>query len=297
MNFLETLVNLLEKANLDPQKVSAIIQYLTYFNYVAKTPNEDISIEEILTAVKKFQEQFGISESGIGPKTIRAMEWPRCGVRERFSTGEANNPAKWGMRDVSYYIRRRDSDLSPQLWDQIIGKSFNNWSDVCNLKFFKVDKESEANVVLDIGSGRVDDFDGPSGTLAWMQLLPSSAFRGQVLGKFDAAETWVENASKRGIILECVATHEIGHCVIGVHSNVSSALMAPFYSPNVSKPQPNDDIIRAQSLYGKPVTTPTPVDPPPVNPPTPPTAGQTVITINGSVSSISIPGYRVTKMG
>lgn len=296
MGLLEALIKLFESSNLDINKVSALIKYLTYFNYVAQ--NEDVSIEEILQAIRTFQEQFGISENGLGPKTLKAMEWPRCGVRERLTTENASNPAKWGIRDISYYIRRSDSDLTSTVWANIIGKSFTNWSNVCNLLFHKVDRESQANIILDIGSGRADDFDGPSGVLAWMQLCPSPNFRGQLLGKFDSGETWVENSSKRGIILECVATHEIGHALIGVHSNVSSALMAPFYSPNVCKPQKNNDISRAVNLYGTPVTTP--VEPPIIptpTPTTPPTAGKTIIEINGTVNSISIPGYRITKMG
>lgn len=296
MGLLETLEKWFESANLDPQKISAVLKYLTYFNYVAQ--NEDVSLEEIKQAIRTFQEQYGITgEIGIGPKTIKAMEWPRCGVRERQTLIEAaSSPARWGIKDITYYIRRYDTDLSKELWYSIIDKSFGNWAAVCNLKFYLVNKESQANIVLDIGSGRADDFDGPSGVLAWMQLCPSPNFKGQLLGKHDSSETWVENSSKRGIILEAVTTHEIGHALIGGHSNVSSDLMAPYYSPSVIKPQ-KGDIVRAQKLYGIPVTT-TPVPTPTPNPvPTPTPTNKTTIEIVGKVDSIVIPGYRVTKMG
>ncbi len=297
MNLLDILTKLLEKANQNPDKVAEIIQYLTYFNYIAQ--GKDLSIDEVLSAIKKLQDQYGIKEVGIGPKTIRAMDWPRCGVKEHLTENATGVTPKWGISDLAYFIRNRDTDLSPATWDSIFRKAFDSITVVCSLKFHQVQTEREANIVWDIGSSRADDFDGPSGVLAWMQLCPSPGFTGQVLGKLDTAETWVEDASKRGIIMQNVVAHESIHALGFVHSTVSTALMAPFYSPSIQVPQLNDDIPRLQKVYGPPVVTPpTPPTPPvPPQPPIPPTAGSTVITINGAVNSISIPGYRVTKMG
>jgi matrix metalloproteinase-14 (membrane-inserted) len=283
-----SLLNILSTIVENPTKVVAVLEYLKYFNYITNIKDEDISLTEVLDAIKLFQEQFGIKEQGIGIKTIRAMEWPRCGVKEKQVEAVAGNVAKWGIPDITYYIRSRDSDLAPQIWDSCIQKGLNNWSAVTPLRFHKVDKENQANILFDTGSGRQDDFDGPSGTLAWFQLVPSPNFKGQIIGKFDLSETWIVDAG-RGIKLINVATHEIGHGLGLVHSNVSSALMAPFYSPNIEKPQQNDDIPRIQALYGKPTSVPPPSTPVP-------TPMNTTITINGKIDSISIPGYRVNKI-
>lgn len=300
MGLLDSLSSLLAKANQSPEKAVALLEYLKFFGYIAS--DKDISISEVIVAIRRFQEQFGISEGDIGAKTIRAMEWPRCAVKEQMVEA-ATATKKWGTNDITYYIRRRDSDLAPEVWDACMKKGFDVWSVVTPLKFHKVDKESQANFIIDIGSGRADDFDGPSGTLAWFQLVPAVNYRGQIIGKFDVGETWLKDASGngRGIILPHVAAHEFGHGLGLVHSSRNSALMAPFYSPNVGTPQPVDDIPRIQGIYGKPVNTvPTPPPTIPVPPPTTPVpAGKRriIIDIDGNIDSIQAEGYRITKMG
>jgi len=294
MGILESLGKILEKANQSSEKAIALLEYLQYFGYILK---DEPSISEVIVAIRRFQEQFGISETDIGAKTVRAMEWPRCAVKESL-VQQAANPARWGTNQISYFIRSRDTDLPQDLWDSCMKTGFDVWSSVTPLKFFKVDKQSEANFVIDVGQGRADDFDGPSGTLAWFQLVPQAGYRGQIFGKFDIGETWVADSTKRGIILTHVAAHEFGHGLGLMHSNKSSALMAPFYSPTIGTPQSNDDISRIQALYGKNVApTPTPV-PVPTPTPTPgPTSSKVVLEINGRIDSITIPGYRITKMG
>lgn len=295
MTILSALAELIEKANQNPEKVQAIFEYLKYFNYVAK--NNDISLDDIVRAIKRFQDQFGIKEENglIGKKTINAMTWPRCGVREHDVEAIGGAVAKWGVPDITFYVRSRDNDLAPDVWDGCLQRAFNNWSAVVPLTFHQVQSENQANIIADVGYTRVDDFDGPSGVLAWFQLVPQNNFKGQILGKFDLSETWLKDSNGRGIILPNVATHEFGHALGLVHSSVSTALMAPFYSPNIEKPQQNDDIPRMQALYGKVANNP---PQPPIQPPIPTGPdGTTTIQLTGNITSISIPGYRVTKMG
>lgn len=295
MGLLDSLSSLLAKANQSPEKAVALLDYLKFFGYIAT--DKDISISEVIVAIRRFQEQFGISEGDIGAKTIKAMEWPRCAVKEQMV--EAASVAKWGLTDITWYVRRRDSDLAPEVWDACMKRGFDVWSAVTPLKFHQVDRESQANFVIDIGSGRADDFDGPSGTLAWFQLVPSSNFKGQILGKFDVAETWLKdaNGNGRGIILPHVSAHEFGHGLGLVHSSRSSALMAPFYSPTIGTPQPVDDIPRIQGIYGKGSSVPTTPTVPTPTPSPKPGKRRIIIDIDGEIDSLQADGYRILKMG
>jgi hypothetical protein len=289
MSLLKALGNLLSRANQNPEKAGALVDYLVHFGYINP---QDSSVEEVLASVKRFKDIFNVNEEGIGPKTLAAIELPRCGLKENLLEN-ASNPSKWGLKDISYFIKSRDSDLSVADWDKAIRISFDNWEEVTPLKFFKVDKSSEANIILDTGSGRSDDFDGPSGVLAWCQLPPGSNFKGQILCKFDLGDTWVLTNPNKGILLVNVATHELGHGLGLLHSTRNTALMAPYYTPDKSKPQLVDDIPRIQALYGKPNSSPTPT---PIPTPIPTPVDTLTINLTGNITGINIPGYRITKL-
>lgn len=281
--------------------VRRFLSYLRYYGYFDGVL--ELTIGDVVDAILKFQEVAGLTKDGeLGPKTLKAMSWPRCGCKD---FGEALNVEKssWGKKNLTFYIDRRDNDLSAKDWDWAIEKSFSQWSDVADLKFSRVTRSNDANFIITIGSGRADGFDGPSGTLAWAQLPPRNNYTGQLVSKADASETWIIDTSKNGILLVNVMTHEIGHLLGLQHSKVDSALMAPFYKRSIDKPQQRDDISRIQAIYGKPKVDPVPPDPNPDPDPDPdiptPTPGSDHITIivKGSIDSVAIPGYRINKIG
>lgn len=85
--------------------------------------------------------------------------------------------------------------------------------------------------------GDGDPFDGPGGTLAhaYFPIYGGDAH-------FDDSEHWTIN-SFRGTNLFQVAAHEFGHSLGLSHSDVKSALMAPFYRGyNPSFTLDSDDI-------------------------------------------------------
>ena len=246
--------------------------YLKKYGYIENI--RELTLGEVHDGLVKLQGLAGLITDGeLGPKTLRVMNTPRCACPDYYNDGHDFEVAsmetlsnKWGRKNLSYFIEKRDNDLSAQEWDEAIEKAFTQWSDVAGLKFTRSNSRSNANFIMSIGAGRRDQFDGPGGTLAWAQLPPGNSFNGQLLCRFDEAETWVLNRNQRGVLLVNVACHEIGHLLGLRHSNVQTALMAPFYSPGVTKPQLKDDVTRIQRLYGRP-TGGGDVDPPEPTPP------------------------------
>lgn len=290
--FKEILADLKEWEDISIRDIINTIRYLKKFGYLVKSGT--LTLADIKDAVAKFQEVYGLLSDGkAGPKTLGAIAWPRCGCPEFFAEEASDRLNKWGDHDLTYFIQGRDSDLSSGVWDNTIAQAFGQISAVCPLKFTPVTSINKANFVVAVGRGSKDNFDGPSGTLAWHELPSSFSFKGQLWGKYDLDETWTVNG--RGIKLLNVATHELVHGCGLTHSNVKTALMAPFYSPDISKPQYNDDIARLQARYGKVDTTPTPVpepEPEPTPTPTPGPKKKIIIEVEGE---INIPGYILYK--
>lgn len=266
------------------------IGYFKRFGYLART--DSLTITDIKDAVYKFQRLFGLTEDGeIGPKVLAAINLPRCGCPEHFTTEAREQLTKWGTNDLTYFIESRDTDLSKEVWDSTMQKAFDQISEVCNLNFKQITNRATANIIVGTGRGRNNQFDGSSGTLAWAELPRNTLYKGQLQMKFDLDEIWVLQG--RGIRLLNVACHEFGHIAGLTHSQVKTALLAPFYSESVSKPQQNDDIPRLVSLYGKPKQTPDPIPEP--DPEPDPNPSILNISIKGNIENITIPGYRIYK--
>ena len=235
-------------SDINPKNLEIFIKYLEWFGYL-KSGEWDLT--DLIRAILQLQKQAGVNPDGeVGDKTLGIMNMPRCAMKERQVSG------KWGLKTLKYYIQSRDnSDMTADQWDEEMRLGCEAWSEVTDLKFVRTNSFSDANLVLTAGW-----IDGPSSTLAYYQLPPGNNYRGRLSGKFDTGERWILlNNSGSGIRLRNVVSHEIGHGLGLYHSNVSSALMAPFYSRNIVKPQQNDDVTRIQRLYGKPTG---PTDPP-----------------------------------
>jgi hypothetical protein len=301
LGILEELYSRFKKWNVTIDKIVKAIDYLDNFGYFSGEKSlTDLTLSDVIDAVMAFQEIFELKVDGeIGPKTLKAMEWPRCGCPDEFILEAKEQIRAWGTHKLTYCIKNRDRDLSANAWDDAIARALASWTAVCDLQFTRVNLVNSANFIFDIGSGRGSNFDGPGGTLAWAQLPPNGRYKGQLLCKHDAGETWTTSRNKRGILLENVTCHEVGHLLGLTHSRSRGALMAPYYSPNVRNPQANDDISRIQRLYGKPKGG---TNPPP-KPPSPGNGGEEgesltlKLEITGRIKDVHIPGYRVSKMG
>lgn len=297
MSILDILNKVANHLVKNETNIRRTFDYLNRYGYLSDKQEE--SIDNVIDTIKRLQRLGGIPETGqIDGKTLALMNAPRCACKDiEFITEDATRPNKWGLSTVNWYVAGWDTEVSKTDWIDTLEQSLYHWTEVCNIKFARVENIREANVVYDIGQGRKDDFDGSNGTLAWMQLCPAYNFKGQLIGKFDKDETWItKGKTGRGIHLLEVATHENGHHLIGTHSKRPNALMGPFYRQGLMKPQQDDDIPRAQALFGKPANTPTP-KPTPTTPTQPPAEDdEIVIRLRGAGAKVSIDGYRISKL-
>ncbi len=284
-----------KKQDLEGEAVDFALRYFTYFFHDPATGQ--ITEDLVQSYTKQFQEMVGVEADGnLDTKVLRAMQtMPRCGCKD-YSLISSQNAGvnSWKNGTFTYFVDSYVSGLSQGDQDDLMALAFRQWADVADLKIKRVASKTQANVVISTGRGAGDQFDGPSGTLAWAYLPPRPDFQGQLLMRFDLDETWIRNVSDRGILYLNVATHEFGHLLGLEHSKKSKALMAPYYAVGLTKPQADDDIPRIRAIYGV-ATAP----PPPTVPPTPDNPQGKIkveIWVN-SLDDVKISGKQVQDFG
>lgn len=275
-----------DKMGLVQAEAKFAVEYLQY--YYEPNKKKKLTKADVTKHTKSFQKMYGLTTNGkLDGRTRTAMRVPRCGCPDFMMLTARNAQAnKWGPKKLTYFIEKYVNGISRSDQDDILNLAFEQWEEHADIEIRRVTSRNQANMLLSTGQGRRDNFDGPSGTLAWAYLPPNSNYNGQLQMRFDLDETWTVNARDRGILLLNVACHEFGHLLGLGHSRVQRALMAPYYTAAITKPVHNDDVTRIQKLYG--VATPTPPSPPPppppgpgTPPPPPPPGGKHTVTING----------------
>lgn len=247
---LKHLKTKVKDLDISVEDVKFVVSYLEKYGYLDSAKSG--KIEEVLEAVKAFQEFFALKKDGVpGPKTIRAMRMPRCCMKDTL-------PAtyRWNKKNLTYFIHGYVGGLNKATQVAIINQAWESWEQHTDITVKRVADYNDADIIIAIGRGRQHNFDGPSGTLAWAELPSGNR---KLLMRFDDDETWSADPMVRGILLLNVAAHEFGHLLGLVHSKVYGALMFPTYNPGVAEPQQNDDVKRIVGLYG--AKLPDPVDP------------------------------------
>lgn len=220
---------------------------------------------DVVTAIRELQQRRGLEITGVLDRsTVRAIMAPRCGCPDFV---DPTNPEHAGYLRLQAAIAAGRWNKAVVTWrivkylkgfqstqDDIIAAACQSWMDVSGIILKQAPANANPDIVISSGRTRRDDFDGPGGTLAWAYLPQGNDAQLQL--KFDESESWNSD-----ILMENVACHELGHILGLDHSNQQSALMAPYYNPQVATPQPRDDIPRIQKLYGAAPTPPTPTDP------------------------------------
>jgi len=242
--------------------------YLHKYGYLTRpSGSQTSSLQSIDKAVREFQVFAGLRQTGtLSEETMEMMKKRRCGVRDiQEGEGSQNQTevirvlrkkrfalqgSRWKTRSLTYRVTKYPSKkgLSRNDVDITMKKAFEVWSTATNLKF---ERKRRGDVHIEIrferrSHGDDDPFDGEGGTLAHA-FFP--VYGGDV--HFDDDEDWTVNTF-RGTSLLMSTSHELGHSLGLSHSDVKSALMAPFYRgyEKVVKLDP-DDIRGIQELYGQ----------------------------------------------
>lgn len=270
---------------------TSALMYLTRFGYMdpaSTNPNSGalLSAESVEKSIMDFQAFAGLNQTGqLDAVTVKMMNTPRCGVKDRVGFGSearrkryALQGSRWRVRDITYRITKYPKALLKLDVDREIAGAFKVWSDVTNLNFKPVTGgKVHIEIRFERGEhGDGDPFDGPGGTLAhaYFPIYGGDAH-------FDDTETWTINSYK-GTNLFQVASHEFGHSLGLSHSDVQTALMAPFYRGYQRTFKLDaDDTSAIQALYGEKEVRPTPA----TVPPTASSSGGALCT-DGSIDAI-----------
>nr|XP_019556504.1 matrix metalloproteinase-14 isoform X5 [Aedes albopictus] len=243
------------------QTTSQAELYLSQFGYLSakfRNPTSGSLLEKDTweKAIMEFQSFAGLNVTGeLDGDTMELMSLPRCGVRDKVGFGSdsrskryALQGSRWKVKALTYRISKYPSRLDRNEVDKEIAKAFSVWSEYTDLSFTA---KKSAPVHIDIRfevneHGDGDPFDGPGGTLAHAYF---PVYGGDA--HFDDAEFWTIGKS-RGTNLFQVAAHEFGHSLGLSHSDVRSALMAPFYRGyDPVFRLDSDDVQGIQALYGR----------------------------------------------
>jgi predicted Zn-dependent protease len=163
----------------------------------------------------------------------------------------------WGRTNITYRFVNGTSDLSTSDQQNAVRQAFQIWADYAPLTFTEVTSNEDISIRWATGDhgdgGAMNVFDGANGVLAHA-FFPNPNNATGLAGDlhFDDDETWTisERASSlQPMDLVSVAAHEIGHTLGLDHSNVTCALMNPFYFGS-HRYLAQDDIDGIRSLYG-----------------------------------------------
>ncbi|XP_038045953.1 uncharacterized protein LOC119720369 [Patiria miniata] len=245
------------------QTTADCTMYLLKYGYVRPTTDgTNVNEEEITAGIYKFQSMANIQATGECDEATKAMmNMPRCGFPDFDDDMDAKRKkryslhhTKWSKTELTYRIDSVTSDIpDPSHVANTLANALRVWSAVTTLTFTNDPLDEAADLVINFhGQGHDVDVesDGPGGVLAFAYLPEDGT------SFFDDNETWSINNSPPGVDLFQVAVHEFGHSLGLLHSNITDAVMAPYYrgyDPNFSLHE--DDIAGIQALYGVPNTT------------------------------------------
>jgi len=232
-----------KKDVLPPAETLRYLFNLGYFKELPWTKVKSIRGADLAKVVKLYQKFNGLKQDGhVGEKTAHRLSRKRCGLPDFGIMAPSGSPCRWPMPDIAYYHDITLPGLTATQVEAAYDTAFGQWAAVCNLNPKRVERKEIANIYARSGRGKKHNLDDRGGTLAWSELPCDVAPHIQLDQMFDEAEDWSFNMAV------AVICHELGHALGLGHLN-SGALMAPYYDPNITKPQ-DEDIEEMVKLYG-----------------------------------------------
>lgn len=237
-----------------PQILKKLLE-LGYFGLQKWGDVKNIKGARLNRAITEFQKFHGLDPDGeVGPKTANAMSRRRCGLPDYEMRLNAEEVCAWPMKTVRYCPEINLPGITKAQAIQAFDIACQQWVSICGIQMEKTEA-NKANIYAKSGTGRANGLDNRGGTLAWSELPCSARATTQLDQMYDEAEAWSFNMAV------AVICHEVGHA-LGLPHLPKGNLLAPYYDPNVTKPQ-KGDIAEMIARYGKPSTSPAP---PPVDP-------------------------------
>lgn len=262
------LVSVLKQSNSFPYSrlhngnLPGAMMYLMRYGYM-DTPHSHTKSANLLSRdglrdyLMDFQSFAGIPITGeLDSSTIQVMNMPRCGVKDKVGREVhvrkkryALQGSRWKVNEIKYKISKYPSfsSMNHADVDEEIAKALMVWSNVTDLTF-KQERSGRVHIEIrfeDGEHGDGDPFDGEGGTLAHAYF---PVYGGDA--HFDNGDFWTMHES-RGTNLYQTAAHEFGHSLGLSHSEISTALMAPFYKGYEAQIILHDDDKKGiQALYG-----------------------------------------------
>jgi len=229
---------------LPPKEVARHLFDLGYFGSLPWTKVKDITGTDLAKAVKSFQKFNGLRANGrVDEITAHRLSRRRCGLPDFGMLAPSGNPCRWPMKEISYYHEINMPGVTPEQVTRAYDVAFGQWAEVCDIEPKRVARKEVANIYARSGKGKKYNLDDRGGTLAWSELPCDVAPHIQLDQMYDEAEDWSFNMAV------AVICHELGHALGLGHLNFG-ALMAPYYDPNVTKPQ-EEDVSEIVKLYGR----------------------------------------------
>lgn len=197
-----------------------------------------------------------------------------CGVSNRAGAGLA--VCKWPMNLVRVCVQGGLPGVDHDSFLAIFRKAVSLWTDAAQLDVEFIEDASRGHLVAKAGRpGRLDQFDGPGGVLAWCELpCGNTSPQTQLQMRFDPAEAWTDSE-----LLFLTIVHEIGHGWGLPHSEFPGNIMQPFLNLSL-RALGSHDFSQIIGRYGR-RQTPPPVTPVPPTVPVPPSVPEGTLVLNG----------------